>query len=45
MPESSAFNAAELAYPDDERLLALVATLGVKHARRIAERRALPRTQ
>ncbi len=45
MRESSVFSAAELAYPDDERLLALVATVGVKHAPRVAERRSLPRTQ
>ncbi len=45
MPESSAFSAAEPDYPGDERLLALVTTIGVKHARRVAERRALPRTQ
>jgi len=45
MPESSVISAAELDYPDDERLLVLVATVGVNDAPRVAERRDLPRTQ
>ncbi len=45
MPESTVISAAEPADPHDGRLLALVTTIGVEQARRVAERKALPRTQ